>query len=108
MAGLRNADGSGHSAARKEEEFLRSPCTWLGGVPTVEGAGAVMGTPPGTHAVQVVHDENDDRVVDRLPTEGLGLSKRASMRFGPLRWNDARFGLAEAGANVPSALRDLQ
>jgi uncharacterized protein (DUF2141 family) len=55
--------------------------------------------PFGSYAVVVLHDEDDDATLDRnvlgIPTEGLGFSSGARVRFGPPSFEDARFTLDE-------------
>ena len=54
--------------------------------------------PPGTYALTVFHDENDNAELDMnflgWPREGVGASRRAHVRLGPPRFEDARFDLA--------------
>ncbi len=111
VAGLRNADGTVYAAVCTEDQFLQPACTYFGRAPAASGVVEVTGVPPGTYAVQVIHDENDNQTLDRpgfLPTEGMGFSRDAPMRFGPPRWDDARFDLSEAGATVPLTMRYFQ
>lgn len=111
VSGLRNAEGTVYAAVCTEPEFLEPACSHFGSAPAGEGVVTVTGVPPGTYAVQVVHDENDNRTLDRpgfLPTEGMGFSRDPPMRFGPPRWEDARFDLTEAGATVPLTMRYFQ
>lgn len=111
VAGLRNANGTVYAAVCTEDQFLQPACTHFGSAPASSGVVEVTGVPPGTYAVQVVHDENDNRTLDRpgfLPTEGMGFSRDAPMRFGPPRWADASFELTEAGATVPLTMRYFQ
>lgn len=113
VAGLRNAAGTVFVAVCAEDEFLEPACGHFGSAPATEGTVTVTvpGVPPGTYAVQAVHDENGNQTLDRpgfLPTEGMGFSRDAPMRMGPPRWRDARFDLAEPGATVPLTMRYFQ
>ena len=88
VAGLRNTNGTVYAAVCTEEEFLRPVCAWFGSAPASAGAVTVTGVPPGTYAAQVVHDENDNRTLDRLgflPTEGMDFSRDAASGSGPRR-----------------------
>lgn len=53
--------------------------------------------PHGTYAVVVLHDEDDDSILDRgllgRPVEGIGFSNGARVRFGPPSFEDAAFEL---------------
>lgn len=55
------------------------------------------GLDPGSYAFVVVHDENLNKQLDTtwygMPVEGYGVSNDAVRRFGPPRWEDARFEL---------------
>ena len=109
--GLRNANGTVYVAVCTEDQFLDPTCSYFGRGPASTGVVTVSGVPPGTYAVQVIHDENDNQTLDRpgfLPTEGMGFSRDAPMRFGPPRWDDAKFDLAESGATVPLTMRYFQ
>ena len=111
VSGLRNASGTIYAAVCTEAEFLNPTCSYFGRAPASAGAVTVSGVPPGTYAVQVVHDENDNQTLDRpgfLPSEGMGFSRDAPMRMGPPRWPDASFALAEPGATVPLTMRYFQ
>jgi uncharacterized protein (DUF2141 family) len=67
------------------------------------------GVAPGGYAVVALHDEDDDGTLDRsrlgLPTEGVGFSSGARMRFGPPTFEEARF---ELGARDAELAVDLQ
>ena len=56
------------------------------------------GVPFGEYAVAVLHDEDLDGVLGRglfgIPTEGAGKSNNPTPRFGPPRYEDARFTLS--------------
>lgn len=109
--GLRNADGTVYAAVCTEGEFLNPTCAHFGRAPAASGVVTIEGVPPGTYAVQVIHDENDNQTLDRpgfLPTEGMGFSRDAPMRFGPPRWDEAKFDLTDAGATVPLTMRYFQ
>ncbi len=111
VGGLRNASGTVYAAVCTEDEFLQPACAYFGSAPASAPVVTVADVPPGTYAVQVIHDENDNQTLDRpglLPTEGMGFSRDAPMRFGPPRWDDARFDLTDAGATVPLTMRYFQ
>jgi uncharacterized protein (DUF2141 family) len=50
--------------------------------------------PPGWYAVAVVHDENNNRVMDKnmvgIPKEGYGISNNAHKNLAPPSWEDAK------------------
>lgn len=55
--------------------------------------------PKGTYAISVYHDENDNDEFDRLfgmiPKEDYGNSNNIPPRFGPPKWEDARFEIKD-------------
>lgn len=52
---------------------------------------------PGTYAVALFHDENDNGKLDTnfvgIPREGVGVSNNKLRSFGPPTWDDAKFAL---------------
>jgi uncharacterized protein (DUF2141 family) len=67
--------------------------------------------PPGTYAVEVIHDENDNGKLDMRwlpypkPIEGAGASNDAPASMGPPSWSDARFKLTEKGGAITIHMR---
>jgi uncharacterized protein (DUF2141 family) len=55
------------------------------------------GLPPGTYAVSAAQDVNDNGKIDAnfigIPKEPVGVSNDAKGRFGPPKFEDAKFGL---------------
>lgn len=52
--------------------------------------------PEGVYAISVFHDKDNDGKLNRLfgmPTERFGASNNAPSRFGPPKWQDAKFQL---------------
>ena len=52
--------------------------------------------PLGSYALSIIHDENGNGKLDtfaRIPREGYGFSRNPPMRFGPPRFDEARFDL---------------
>ena len=57
----------------------------------------LAGLAPGGWALSVIHDENDNRRLDKfmgIPTEGFGFSRNPRLRFGPPRFDEVRFQVA--------------
>jgi uncharacterized protein (DUF2141 family) len=55
------------------------------------------GVPAGEYALTVLHDENSNFRADMLmgiPREGVGFSRNPVLRFGPPRFEAARFSMA--------------
>ena len=94
-----------------ESEFLKPTCRYVGLAPAQRGVTTVRvaGVPPGVYAVQAHHDANGDGRIGRnffgLPTEGIGFSRAAPMRFGPPRFADAAVLIGGALARLDITLK---
>ena len=100
IEGLRNADGVLRVAVCPADSFTKPDCPHLGSAAASEGAVTVEGIPSGVYAVQAFHDEDGDGDLDRRgfrPSEGLGFSRDAPMRFGPPRFRDAALRIERDG-----------
>ena len=71
---------------------------------TVEGASVSVtfeGLEPGEYAVRLYHDVNDDGEMNTnpfgMPTEPYAFSNDAKGRFGPAKWEDAKFSVDADG-----------
>lgn len=102
IAGARNARGSIQVAVfTSEETWLREGRARLvRRVPasTSPVSVTVDGLPPGTYAVSVFHDENNNRRIDLktfppMPDEGVGTSRNARPRMSAPSFEGARFVL---------------
>jgi uncharacterized protein (DUF2141 family) len=104
VAGLRSREGSLRVKLVREGEGFPASDAQLVARRRLPIEGPVVqvafpDVPLGDYAVVVLHDEDDDAVLDRsrlgLPVEGLGFSGGARVRFGPPSFEDARFRLSE-------------
>ena len=98
--GLRSAEGQLLVAVCPEADFTTFECPHVGIAPTSEGAVVIRGVPPGTYAVQAIHDENGNGMLDRRlfrPTEGMAFSRDAPMRRGPPQFGDAALAVTGNG-----------
>ena len=108
---LRNGRGSVLVAICPPEAFLGLDCPYHGRAAARDSAAEVTigGVPPGTYAVQAIHDENDNRELDRtffgFPREGLAFSRDAPMRMGPPRFSEAAVRIGEGGSSVTLTMR---
>ncbi len=111
VTGIRSASGTVLVAVCDQATFLQETCRYKGRAPAAVGSVVVRiaGVPPGVYAAQAYGDENDNGRVDRnllgIPTEGLGFSNDARMRFGPPSFNDAAFTVGPDGGRIQFALR---
>ncbi len=57
----------------------------------------IEGYPPGEYAIRVMHDLDGDGELKTnmvgMPKEPWGMSNNAKGRFGPPKWNDAKFSV---------------
>ena len=87
------SEGNGFPDCRKSENVRR-----LAAPAAPEVRFAVEGLAPGSYAVSVIHDENDNRKLDKnfmgIPTEGVGFSHNPRVTFGPPAFAKARFDAA--------------
>ena len=64
---------------------------------------------PGRYAISLIHDEDDDGVLDRsflrIPREGVGISNDAIGPFGPRGYEEAVFALPASGGVQKITLR---
>ncbi len=108
---VRNSSGSILVAICTPEAFLSLHCAHHGRAKAREGTAEVTvgDVPPGSYAVQAIHDENENRELDRnligLPREGLAISRDAPMRMGPPRFADAAVEIGEGGGSVTLRMR---
>jgi uncharacterized protein (DUF2141 family) len=66
------------------------------------------GLPRGSYAVAVIHDENGNKKLDTfagIPREGFGFSRNPPIRFGPPRFESARFNIEGDAAAQQVRLR---
>ena len=111
VSGVRSNAGHVLLALCDRATFLQETCRYHGRVPAASGAVTlrIAGVPPGIYAAQAFHDENDNGKIDRnffgMPTEGMGFSNNARIRFGPPSFNDAAFTVGPDGAVIGLALR---
>ena len=111
VTGIRSAAGHVLVAVCDKDTFLHETCRYKGRVPAAIGSVVVRiaGIPPGSYAAQAYADENDNGKIDRnflgMPTEGIGFSNDAKMRFGPPAFADAAFTLGPAGGQIQFGLR---
>jgi len=70
------------------------------------GSIRVGGVVPGTYALAVIHDENNNGRLDKfmgIPREGFGFSRNPRIRMGPPRFEEVRFDVA--AGNVRQIVR---
>lgn len=97
---------------------LHNADTWSGGAPVAVarvavGAGATtlsLAAPtPGRYGVKLFHDVNGDGKMAAnimgIPTEPVGFSNDAPIRFGPPSFADAAFDVGPSGAAQTIALK---
>ncbi|MEM7642502.1 MAG: DUF2141 domain-containing protein [Pseudomonadota bacterium] len=89
---LRSEVGLIRVAICPEKSFTEPTCPWRGFAPAAMSVVTVTDVPDGIYAVQAFHDEDSDGELNRRgfrPSEGLGFSNDARIRFGPPKFEDA-------------------
>ena len=110
VTGIRSDKGTVLVAVCDAATFLQEICRYKGRAPAAAGSVVVRiaDIPPGIYAAQAYGDENDNGKIDRnfvgIPTEGLGFSNDAKMRFGPPSFKEAAFTLRPDGGRIQFAL----
>ena len=97
MTGFSNNDGQAMIAIYdSEENFLESRL--VGQLSQIENNKSVAifkDIPDGDYAISVVHDEDNNGKLNMMmgfyPAEDTGASNDAPARFGPPKWEDAKF-----------------
>lgn len=111
VLGVSSDAGIVRVAVCPQADFLKPTCPYRGRAPARRGTVlvSVAGVPPGIYAVQAHHDANNDGRINRnffgLPTEGIGVSRAAPMRFGPPRFADAAVSISGALVTLDITLR---
>ena len=84
----------------EESNFMRNPSTGTAGE-IIDGKAVVTfeNVAPGTYAVILFHDKNENKQMDfdpsGMPLESYGVSNNV-MSMGPPQWNDAKFEVVSA------------
>lgn len=109
---VNKAEGNVRIAVYDEQTWL-SREQWIARkiVPATDAArlSVAFELPSGTYAVAVVHDVNGNGRMDtrmRFPREPYGFSNGVVPRFGPPKFEDARFNMGEDDLNIAIELRD--
>jgi uncharacterized protein (DUF2141 family) len=97
MSGFDNNDGTAMIAVYdSKENFLEKRL--LGKISEIENNEAKVtfsDVPDGMYAISVVHDKDENgklnMVMGFYPSEATGASNNAPARFGPPKWEDAKF-----------------
>lgn len=97
MTGFENNDGSAMIALYDSEanflnDYLRGEIVSIN---KKEASVTFSDIPDGIYAISVVHDEDNNgklnMVMGFYPSEAIGTSNDAPARFGPPKWEDAKF-----------------
>lgn len=98
VANLRNADGVVRACMTRDSQRFPRCQNSAQGYRTVVPAGEAAtlrfnNVQPGTYAIALLHDENDngkaDRVLGMMPREGFGFSNDAPVNMGPPSFGEA-------------------
>lgn len=115
LLSLRNAKGDVRLCLTRNPAFFPDcagdPRAWRLSAPAdAIGRLGFSGLPSGGYALSVIHDENGNARLDtfaRIPREGFGFSRNPAIRFGPPRFDQARFAVAGGAASQSVRMRYL-
>ena len=114
LTGLTSDEGSVvYAMWTGPDDWLADNAFREGAVPIENGAGRIEfdDLPYGEYAISVFHDQNDNQKLDtgfmRIPKEPLGTSNDARMRFGPPKYDDARFVLDQPELIITIPIKKL-
>lgn len=114
LKGMESDDGNLVYAMWSDpENWLADDPVRAGSVPIRNGAGIIVlrDLPFGEYAISVYHDRNANQKLDtglfRIPKEPIGTSNDAKARFGPPRYEDARFNLDQPELTITIEVKKL-
>ena len=114
LTGLTSDEGSVvYAMWAGPEHWLADNAVKEGAVPIRNGAGRIefVDLPYGEYAISVFHDKNDNKKLDtgfmRIPKEPIGTSNDAKARFGPPKYDDARFVLDQPELTITIPIKKL-
>jgi uncharacterized protein (DUF2141 family) len=89
------------SIYKSSESFLKAPVSRLSVGASTPGVSVVMRSlEPGEYALSAYQDENDNGLLDTnmlgVPTEHAGASNNAREKFGPPKFEQAKFSVERA------------
>jgi len=101
VSGLRNAKGKVHACLTQDRAYFpdcKADARALRVSVAASDASELRfdALAVGSYALSIIHDENGNGKLDtfaRIPREGYGFSRNPPMRFGPPRFDEARFNL---------------
>lgn len=77
-------------------------------VPASSGVATFRDIAPGQYALSAFHDENGNGKLDKMaimPREGFGFSRNPAIRFGPPKYDEARFSVSAGSSEQKVRLR---
>lgn len=113
VTGVRSTEGHVRVDICSADLFLKDDCRYSAEAPATPGMTTVIvrDVPPGVYAAQAYHDRNDNHVVDRnvfgMPTEAIGFSNDAPVRFRPPSFKAAAFSYAGGAQTITLKLRGI-
>ncbi|GMN02571.1 DUF2141 domain-containing protein [Erythrobacter sp. MTPC3] len=111
---LRSSDGVVRACMTTKEDIfprcIKDPASHRTVVPAGENVTIrFTGVEPGSYAIALLHDENDngkaDRALGMMPKEGYGFSRDAKVSMGPPKFEDAVFDHDGTAQNLAITMR---
>ena len=114
VTNLRNTDGVVRACMTGDEHRFPRCQDATHGYRTVVRAGQATtlrfdNVTPGTYAIAILHDENDngraDRALSMVPREGFGFSRDAPVHMGPPDFDDAAIAIGSSPSRQTIRMR---
>jgi len=111
IKGIEEAKGEVRIAMfNSEEKYTKDPVYAV--VMTVDEKECVWeleSLPAGNYAIAVYHDKNENGKLDTnflgIPKEDYGFSNNARRKFGPAKWDDAKFRVEDTATQIEIIIR---
>jgi uncharacterized protein (DUF2141 family) len=106
VVGLDSDDGTVQIALNDAQNYEGEGSVRAAALPIEDGTARwkIDDVPPGTYAVRLYHDENDNGELDAnmfgVPREAYGFSNDARGRFGPPDFDEAAFTLPSGSLSI--------
>ena len=114
LTNLRNERGVVHLCLTRSRQFFpdcaKDPAAAKATVRASVHEVRLPAAEPGTYALAVIHDENQNGRLDKvlgIPKEGFGFSRNPEIGFGPPSFDQVRFAAGAAPATQVVRLRYL-
>ena len=106
VTGLKSEDGKVFIGLYSSEELWLKKYEFsaIAEINNGQCSSLINSIPAGTYAISLYHDKNDNNKLDTgwfgIPKEPYGCSNGAKGKFGPPKWQDAKFEITESTQTI--------